>query len=147
MCSVELQPAEASVTRPSSTGSRSSQAESELPPDSADFSAGAKRWDKLPLASFVCAAVGTAVLGGLTIWSATKAVAARNLHETNPAAYDREETQQLARRTDLFLASTILLGAATTAMGLWWVDFGGAKGASVSILPNHGLSLVAEGRF
>jgi hypothetical protein len=88
-------------------------------------------------------AAGTAVLVGLTVWSGLETVSAKS-----GASYDSwEHVQDLALRTDLFLAGAIVLGAATTAAGLWGVDWGHGTQATALIFPGGGAAVVAKGRF
>jgi hypothetical protein len=95
---------------------------------------------------FIVGGVGTVALAGLTTWSGLEALSAKALHESQPDAYDPNQVRIWQRRTDYLLLGTLLLGVATGAAGLWWVDWGPSHGRSVSIVPN-GLGLVAHGRF
>lgn len=104
---------------------------------------------KKPLSPMVFAlgCVGTGALAALTTWSGFRVLSERRLHDTNPDAYDPDEVRRLQRQTDLFLLGTIVLGAATGAAGLWWVDFKGEARPSVAFSPGGGVMIGAEKRF
>ncbi|HEY6556316.1 MAG TPA: hypothetical protein VI072_03545 [Polyangiaceae bacterium] len=90
---------------------------------------------------------GTLALVALTTWSGLEVLSARNLHDTDPVAYDPEEVKERQRRTDLLVAGSVVLGAATAAAGIWLVDWGSSTRAAVHVLPQGGLTLAARRDF
>jgi hypothetical protein len=99
----------------------------------------------LPPAVFYAGVAATAALAGLTIWSGVDTLSAKSKVEANPTL-DWGHVQQLALRTDVFLASAIVVGAATGAAGIWFVDWGSGGHASAAIWPG-GAVVEAAGRF
>lgn len=96
-------------------------------------------------AVFYAGAAGTAVLVGLTIWSGVDTLSAKSAAEAD-TSNDWGHVKSLALRTDVFLGSAIVLGAATGAAALWLVDWGSGGHVSAAINPG-GATLRAEGRF
>jgi hypothetical protein len=113
------------------------------PPPEQEESPSSKK--PLSPAVFYAGAAGTAVLVGLTIWSGVETLSAKSAVEAGTAT-DWEHVQGLALRTDIFLASAIVVGAATGAAGIWLVDWGSGGHASAAIWPG-GAAVRAEGRF
>jgi hypothetical protein len=101
----------------------------------------------LPLGTFVASASLTGLFVALTTWSGIDALNARDLHETHPDAYDPGDVHRRARRTDFLLATSLVLGAATAVSGVWWFRSKKKPSASISLVPNGGFMLCAEGRF
>ncbi len=97
------------------------------------------------LVSFVGAATVTAAFVALVSWSGAEALSAHRKYKDEPQAYDEDETRRLARRTDYLTIGAVVSAAATTAIGVWWVDFGGRRRAALSLAPGRGITLV--GRF
>jgi hypothetical protein len=91
---------------------------------------------------FYVGAAGTAVLVGVTIWSGVETLSAKS--SATRANWDHVEN--LALRTDMFLAGAVLLGAATAAAGLWGTQWGNGSYASAAVIPG-GAAVVARGRF
>jgi hypothetical protein len=106
-----------------------------------------KKREWLPLGTFVGTASLTGLFVALTTWSGIDALNARDLHKTNPDAYDPDDVRRRARRTDIFLGTSLVLGAATAVSGVWWFRTRKKASPAVSLLPNHGFMLSAEGRF
>jgi hypothetical protein len=93
---------------------------------------------------FYAGVAGTAALVALTTWSGIDTLSKKD----SPTAADHwGDVQDRARRTDILLASAIVVGAATGAAGLWLVDWGPDRHAAAALLPGGGAGLVAEGRF
>jgi hypothetical protein len=99
----------------------------------------------LPPAVFWIGAAGTAVLAGLTTWSGLDALSAKRSDGYTQS--EIEEINSRARRTNFFLAGTLVLGASTAAAGLWLVEWESGARASVTPLPEGGFALAAQGRF
>jgi hypothetical protein len=106
---------------------------------------GSRAGTSLSPAVFYAGAAGTAVLVGLTIWSGVDTLSAKSAVEADPSK-DWGHVQHLALRTDVFLASAVVLGAATGAAGIWLVDWGSGGHVSAAICPS-GAAVRAEGRF
>jgi hypothetical protein len=128
------------------TLSPSAPASPEIPqtskPDSSGVAHESVHTKPLSPALFYVGAAGTAVLVGLTIWSGTDTLSAKSSATESTWPH----VQELALRTDLFLAGAALLGGATAAAGLWLVDWGSNAQAAAVPLPG-GAALLARGRF
>jgi hypothetical protein len=101
----------------------------------------------LPPAVFWVGVAGTAVLAGLTTWSGLDAL---SLKREQPYRYPEAEIEEIdsrARRTNFFLAGTLVLGASTAAAGLWLVEWESGARAAVTALPEGGFTLTARGLF
>jgi hypothetical protein len=107
--------------------------------------AGTPRWQ--PLSALIGSAVGAGTFVALTTWSGIDTLAARDLHETDPAAYDPDDVQRRARRTDILLAGSVVFVAATAVSSIWWLRFKASERTRLSLVPAHGVSLVAEHHF
>ena len=103
------------------------------------------RW--LPLSALIGSAVGAGTFVALTTWSGFDTLAARDLHETDPAAYDPDDVQRRARRTDILLAGSVVFVAATAVSSIWWMRFKASERTRLSLVPAYGVSLVAEHHF
>jgi hypothetical protein len=116
------------------------------PDPSAQHDHSAKAAEKpLPPAIFWIGAAGTAVLAGLTTWSGLDALSAKHAH-----AYTQPEIDEInsrARRTNFFLAGTLVLGASTAAAGIWLVEWNSRASAALTPLPEGGALLAARARF
>lgn len=100
----------------------------------------------LPPAVFWIGAAGSAVLAGLTTWSGVDALSAKR----ESGAYTQPEIDEInsrARRTNFFLAGTLVLGASTAAAGIWLVEWESRARAAVTPLSEGGFALAAQGRF
>lgn len=93
-------------------------------------------------AVFYVGAAGTAVLAGVTTWSGLETLSARS----NATRENWDHVENLALRTDLFMAGALLLGGATVAAGIWGTHWGNASYASAAVIPG-GAAVVARGRF
>jgi hypothetical protein len=96
---------------------------------------------------FAAGAVVTVTLVALTTWSGLQALSARRSYDNPASAYDPDEVARLARRTDYFLAGSVLVGAATAVAGLFFVDWGPSEHTTLSLLPGGGAALLARGQF
>lgn len=93
---------------------------------------------------FYAAAGGTLVLAGSTVWSGLDTRGAlsdyeRDLPRLTRAQADARVSDGHDRelRTNLLLAGSIVAGAGTAALGLWFVDFNGKAQASVGLAPGR----------
>jgi hypothetical protein len=99
----------------------------------------------LPPAAFVAGAIGTVALVALTTWSGVDTLSARSDAQSAPGTWPHVE--RLALRTDLLLTGALVLGAATGAAGLWFVDWGTGQRAAAMLLPGGGAAFAARGQF
>ena len=104
-----------------------------------------QRW--LPLSLLIGSAVGAGTFVALTTWSGFDTLAARDLHESDPEAYDPDDVQRRARRTDILLAGSVVFVAATAVSSIWWMRFKASERTQLSLVPANGVSLVAEHHF
>jgi hypothetical protein len=93
----------------------------------------------------------TALLTGLTIWSGVNTNSAyddyeHDLPRLSQAAADARVKDGHSRelRTNLLLAGSLVCGAGSAVLGIWFVDFSGKQQASVGILPG---GVAVSGRF
>jgi hypothetical protein len=93
----------------------------------------------------------SAVLTGLTVWSGIDTNKAYSDYERDlPRLTQAEANQRVdsghARelRTNLLLAGSLVCGAGTAVLGIWFVDFSGKRAASVGFLPGQ---VALSGRF
>lgn len=93
----------------------------------------------------------TVVLTGLTVWSGIDTNSAFDDYQSDLPRLSQAEADERVRsgharerRTNWLLAGSVACGAASTALGVWFVDFGGSRRASVVVGPT-GLGL--RGRF
>jgi NADPH-dependent curcumin reductase CurA len=97
---------------------------------------------------FYAGAAGTALLGGLAIWSGIDTLDARGrLPGKTEEANDSVRARAL--RTDALLAGTLVLAAATTYVGLAQISWGQASEpvALGGALGSQGAVVTARGRF
>ncbi len=106
---------------------------------------------RLTPAWFYAGASATAVFTGLTVWSGLNTKSAysdyqRDLPQlSQPQAADRVSAgHAMERRTNLLLAGSLLCGAGTAVLGIWFTDFTGKPRASVGL--SHD-AVVLSGRF
>lgn len=100
---------------------------------------------------FYAGAGATAVLTGVTIWSGLDTQRAlsdyeRDLRGLNQAEADARVRDGHSRelRTNLLLAGSLVAGAGTAVLGIWFVDFDGRAQASLGLTPR---GVLASGRF
>lgn len=93
---------------------------------------------------FYAAAGGTVALTGLTVWSGLDTRSAlsdyeRDLPRLTQAQADQRVSEGHGRelRTNLLLAGSIVAGAGTAVLGIWFVDFGGQGRATVGVAPGR----------
>lgn len=93
----------------------------------------------------------TVALTGLTVWSGLDTKGALSDYERDLPKLDQAEADERVRngharelRTNLLLAGSILCGAGTAVLGIWFVDWGHQRQASVGISPN---AVSVSGRF
>ena len=94
---------------------------------------------------FYAGVAGTAALVALTTWSGIDTLNTKDDAYASRASWG--DVKDRALRTDILLASAIVVGAATGAAGLWLVDWEPDRHAAAALLPGGGAGLVAEGRF
>jgi hypothetical protein len=106
---------------------------------------------KLPATWFFVGVGATAVLTGLTVWSGLDTQSAfhdyeRDLPQLTQAEADARVSDGHSRelRTNLLLAGTLVAGAGTAVLGVWFTDFSGKPRAALNIAPG---TLVVSGRF
>jgi hypothetical protein len=92
----------------------------------------------LPPAVFYAAASVSVALGAATIWSGLDVLNAYDDYErdlpylTQGEADERVENGHAReRRTNILLGATAVAAVATTALGLFWVDFGPKRSTAV----------------
>ncbi len=92
---------------------------------------------------FYAGAGATVALTGLTVWSGLDTRSAlsdynRDLPHLSQAQADERVRNGHSRelRTNLLLTGSLLCGAGSAVLGLWFVDFGGQPHTSVGLAPN-----------
>lgn len=105
----------------------------------------------VPVGWFYAGLGVTAVVTGVTVWSALDTKSAlddyeRDLPKLNQQQADERvnEGHQRELRTNLLLAGSLLSAAGTAVLGVWFVDFGDGARARASIGPQQ---LVVSGSF
>jgi hypothetical protein len=87
----------------------------------------------LPPAAFYVGVGASVALAGVTVWSGLDALAARGRLGDAPTPEAVSDLRGRMRRTDVVLGGSLVAAAATGAIGLWLVDWGGgSKGAGVT---------------
>jgi len=114
-------------------------------PSAADEKSPAERKPLSP-AVFYAGAGLTAVLVGINVWSGVDTLNAKSDLPSPPTTKERDDVRSKETRSDVIFGATLLVGAATAAAGLFWVDWGGGGTALVSPIPG-GATAVARGRF
>jgi hypothetical protein len=90
----------------------------------------------LPPALFYAGVGLTLGLAGVTTWSGIDAISAKSDLPARPTTGEVDDVRGKARRTDVLLGVTLLVGAATAYAGIALVDFGGrSRGARLTISP------------
>ncbi|HEX4334556.1 MAG TPA: hypothetical protein VH062_01510 [Polyangiaceae bacterium] len=144
-CRVSLTPARPQPTPPLAVPPTAASAQGALPAQTEPSPATDEHRRPLPPAVFIAGAVGTAALVALTVWSGVDTLSAKSSAGSDPDRWPH--VQHLALRTDLLLTGALVLGAATGAAGLWFVDWGSGRRATAVILPGSGVAFAAEGHF
>jgi hypothetical protein len=92
----------------------------------------------------------TAVVTGVTIWSGVDTNSALSDYERDLPKLDQAQADERVAdghrrelRTNLLLAGSVVCAAGTAALGIWFVDFGGAR-ATATLGPQQ---LVLSGSF
>lgn len=100
---------------------------------------------------FYGGAGATVVLAGITVWSGLDTRSAlsdyeRDLRQLNQTQADERVRDGHARelRTNLLLAGSLIAGAGTAVLGVWFTDFSGHARAAVGFTPG---GVHASGRF
>jgi hypothetical protein len=89
--------------------------------------------EALPPAAFYVGVGASVALAGVTVWSGLDALAARGRLGDAPTPEAVSDLRGRMRRTDVVLGGSLVAAAATGAIGLWLVDWGGgSKGAGVT---------------
>jgi tetratricopeptide (TPR) repeat protein len=96
--------------------------------------------------------VGTTLaLSGLTLWSGLNTKSALDDYERDLPRLSQAEADERVQsghskelRTNLLLAGSLVAGAGTAVLGLWFTDFSGKQRAAMGFTPG---SVVVSGRF
>ncbi len=106
---------------------------------------------KLSPVWFYAGAGTTLALTGLTVWSGLDTQSALSKYERDLPHLDQAQADARVRsghsrelRTNLLLTGSLLCGAGSALVGIWFVDFGGHQHASLSVAPN---AVVLRGSF
>jgi hypothetical protein len=84
----------------------------------------------------------TVVLAGVTTWSGIDALNAKS-DLPNPSTKARnDDVSGRARRTDWLLGGTLVVAAATAAVGFVWVDWGPGERSAITLSPVTGGAVV-----
>ena len=105
---------------------------------------------KLPPVWLYAGAGTTLVLTGLTVWSGVDTNRAYSAYQRDLPKLDQAEADARVRsghsrelRTNLLLAGSVLCGAGSAVLGIWFTDFSGKRQASVGLSPS-GVALSGE---
>jgi hypothetical protein len=100
---------------------------------------------------FYSAIGATAVFSGLTLWSGLDTKSAYDGYKQDLPTLSQAQADERVRdghsrelRTNLLLAGSLVCGAGSAVLGIWFVDFSGKQQASVGLTPQ---SVVLSGRF
>lgn len=100
---------------------------------------------------FYVSAGATLAAGGVTAWSALDTRSALNDYERDLRGLTQTQADARVRdghsrelRTNLLLAGSLVLGAGTAVLGIWFVDFGGSARTAVALGPSQ---VAVAGRF
>ena len=101
---------------------------------------------KLSPVWFYASVGATVALTGVTVWSGLDTRSALDKYERDLPHLDQAQADERVRnghsrelRTNLLLTGSLLCGAGTAVLGIWFVDFGDRRGqrqASVGFAPN-----------
>jgi hypothetical protein len=125
-----------------------SAATATAPPDASSPRRDAVEADRSwPRGIFYAGVAGTAVLTGVTIWSGIDALEARG--DLTGRQTQNDSVVARARRTDLLLAGTIVLAAATAYVGFARIDWSGEREpvALGGLLSAQGAVVTARGSW
>ena len=93
----------------------------------------------------------SALFTGLTVWSGLDTKSAYSDYERDLPRLDLSEAEQRVSqghsrelRTNLLLAGSLVCGAGTAALGIWFVDFSGQARAKVGLSPS---AIAVSGTF
>lgn len=93
----------------------------------------------------------TLVLSGLTVWSGLNTNSAYDAYERDLPQLSQAEADERVKsghskelRTNLLLAGSLVAGAGTAVLGIWFTDFSGKERTAVGFTPG---SIVVSGRF
>jgi hypothetical protein len=138
-----------SAPEPSKAAPAEAAAPERRPPSEAraDHSPRASNKPLSPIVFYVGAGV-TAVLIGINVWSGIDAWSAKDNLPNPPTTPERDEVRAKEVRSDVIFASVLVVGGATAAAGLLWVDWGGGSAsAGLAPSPGGGATAYARGRF
>jgi hypothetical protein len=106
---------------------------------------------KLSPAWVYAGAGATVALTGLTLWSGLDTNSAFSDYKKDLPHLDQAQADERVRnghsrelRTNLLLTGSLLCGAGTAVLAIWFVDFGHQQKASVSVSPS---AITLSGRF
>lgn len=85
----------------------------------------------------------TAALIGVTVWSGVDALDGKSALIASPSEKGRDDVLARAHRTDVLLAGSVVVAAATVVAGVWLVDWGAPSRPSASV----GVSASPGGAF
>jgi hypothetical protein len=129
-------PAVAATATPAASGATTSpglapaaDAASPPPPPAVDVQLGAAEpaHHVLPPTVFWVGTGLTVVAGGILTWSGLDTMSARDRFVRDPTRAGFDDGKSRETRTNVLIATTAVLGAATIAVGLFATDFGQAK--------------------
>lgn len=128
-------PSRTETTPPESAGGPPPGVES--PPEDKP---GRKR--PLPKVAFYVGAGVTAVLAGVTTWSGLNALGKSSDYKDNPnrTLQEKEDVEGAMTRSNVLFGATVLAGAATAVMGVFFVDWKG-NAVSAGVSPTTGGAL------
>ncbi|MFT3928427.1 MAG: hypothetical protein QM778_38215 [Myxococcales bacterium] len=98
-----------------------------------------QRGSRFPLGVLVTSSIAAAGLGATAVWSGMEALKARDLHDTNPAAYDADAVRTDARRTDYLLIGAGACAALAAVTAIWWVKWDERRSTSFSLEGTGGI--------
>ncbi|MDF3067590.1 MAG: hypothetical protein K0R38_3191 [Polyangiaceae bacterium] len=133
---------------PAATAQPSATAAATLAPIAAPTSADT---GKLSPTWFYMGVGATVALGGLTLWSGLDTTSAHDAYERDlPRLTQKEADERVSDghsrelRTNLLLAGSLVAGAGTAVLGLWFTDFAGKRRTAIGLAPGV---LMVSGQF